>query len=134
MMQLIIALDLMQTNKEPETSKKYAIDSFKIMCLKVKATVLNRLLRVKKELNPKYKALVPEEPSEAKLQGESFQEAIKKLEGTKNNITTSSQNFLGKWGGGGGGGDRNQASQRNRNRFRPYQNQGSETRRTTGPT
>ena len=122
---LIKALDLMQSNRDPEITKKHVMDSFKILSLQVKTTNLNRLEQVKKELHPKYKALVPEEPSEAKLLGDSFQDAVKKLEGTKNNITISSQSFLGKRGG-----DRNQSSQgNNRHKFRQNQNHGYRNQR-----
>ena len=122
---LIKALDLMQSNRDPETTKKHVMDSFKILSLQIKTTNLNRLEQVKKELHPKYKALVPEEPSETKLLGDSFQDAVKKLEGTKNNITISSQSFLGKRGG-----DRNQSSQgNNRHKFRQNQNHGYRNQR-----
>ena len=91
---LVKALELMQGYREPEVEKSYVIDSFKILCLQVKATNLNRLEQVKKELHPKFKPLVPEEPSETKQLGDSFQDAVTKVEGTKANLSMSSQLFF----------------------------------------
>ena len=93
---LIRAMELMQANKEPERAKGYVVDAFKLLCLNIKATNLERLDNVKKELNPKYKSLVPEQPSTTKLLGDNFQDAVKKVDGAKSSLTTSGQNFLGK--------------------------------------
>ena len=99
------ALELMQTNSNHEATKSNVMDAFKILCLIVKTTNNNRLELIKKEMQPKYRELCPEQPSATKLLGDNFQEAVKKLDGTKSNLTMSSMNFLGRRGG-----DRHQSS------------------------
>ena len=96
------ALELLQSNKDPETAKGYVMNAFKILSLNIEATNLKRLNLIKRELKPKYRDLCPEEPSATKLLGDNFQEAVKNLDGTKGHITLTSQNFLGKRGGATG--------------------------------
>ena len=93
------ALELMQTNSYHEAAKSNVMDAFKILCLTVKTTNNKRLELIKKEMQPKYRELCPEQLSATKLLGDNFQEAVKKLDGTKSNLTMSSMNFLGRRGG-----------------------------------
>lgn len=80
-------------------------DTFKMLSWNIKQTNLKRLERIQKELQPKYRSLCQEGPSATKLLGDNFQEAAKKQESTKGNLTVSAGHFLGRKGG-----DRNQSS------------------------
>ena len=101
------ALDALQAN-DSGLAKTHIMDAFKILCLTIKKTNQKRMDDIKKDLQPKFRTLVPEEPSTTKLLGDNFLEAIKKLEGTKGNVTLSQQHFLSKKGG-----DRNNKSSYN---------------------
>ena len=96
---LIKALELIQSKQNADTVKTYIMDAFKILSLNIKATNLKRLEFIKRELQPKYKAICPEEPSTTKLLGDDFQESIKKQESAKGSIIVSTQSFLAKKGG-----------------------------------
>ena len=96
---IIKALECLQGNKDPKQATEYVMDTFKILSLNIKITNANRTERIKKELRPKYRSLCQNEPSATHLFGDNFQEAAKKLEGTKGNMTLTYQHFLGKKGG-----------------------------------
>ena len=93
------ALEIIQNNGDQDAMKNNVMDAFKILCLQIKATNVKRLDLIKKEMQPKYRDLCAEQPSATKLLGDGFQEAVKKLDGTKGHLTISSQNFLGRKGG-----------------------------------
>ena len=95
------ALEVMQGNSDPVTAKGYVMDAFKILCLTVKSTNIRRQELIKREMQPKYRDLCAEQPSATKLLGDNFLESVKKLDGTKTQLTMTSQIFLGKRGGGG---------------------------------
>lgn len=80
-------------------------DTFKMLSWNIKQTNLKRLERIQKELQPKYRSICQDGPSATKLLGDNFQEAAKKLETTRGNLTVSAGHFLGKRGG-----DRNHQS------------------------
>ena len=93
------ALEVMQGNNDPVTAKGYVKDAFKILCLTVKSTNMKRQELIKREI-PKYRDLCAEQPSATKLLRDNFLESVKKLDGTKTQLTITPQNFLGKRGGG----------------------------------
>ena len=117
------ALEVMQGNNDPVTAKGYVMDAFKILCLTVKSTNIKRQELIKREIQPKYRDLCAEQPSATKLLGDNFLESVKKLDGTKTQLTITPQNFLGKRGG-----DRHQSSfhsyNNNNNNYRRNFNQG----------
>ena len=71
-----------------------------VLCLNIKTTNAGRNERIKKELQTKFKSLCQNEASATNLFGDDFQEAVKKLEGSKANLTSSAKHFLGKKRGG----------------------------------
>ena len=123
---LLKAMELMREKREPEKVRGYIMDAFKMLCLNVKSTNLERMENIKKELNPKYKCLVPDQPSTSKILGDSFQEAVKKVDGAKSSLTSSSQHFLGKKRG-----DRYQSSQGYKPRY-PYNNKNYKNNQKSG--
>ena len=98
---IIKALELLKSSSGKATEATgHIMDAFKILCLNIKATNLGRTERIKRELQPKFRAICKNEASATNLFGDNFQEAVKKLEGTKSNLTsTAQQHFLGKKGG-----------------------------------
>lgn len=98
---IIKALELLKSSSGKATEATgHIMDAFKILCLNIKATNLGRTERIKRELQPKFRAICKNEASATNLFGDNFQEAVKKLEGTKSNLTsTAQQHFLGKRGG-----------------------------------
>ncbi|MCG8049340.1 MAG: hypothetical protein N0E48_27745 [Candidatus Thiodiazotropha endolucinida] len=93
------AMECLQGVKEQQGAMRHVMDAFKILSLSIKVTNANRTDRIKKELQPKFRALCQNEASATNLLGDNFLEAVKKLEGTKGNLTLSTQPFLGKRGG-----------------------------------
>ena len=90
------ALEVMQGNNDPVTAKGYVMDAFKILCPTVKSTNIKRQELIKREIRPKYRDLCAEQPSATKLLGDNFLESVKKLDGTKTQLTIT----IGKRGGG----------------------------------
>ena len=95
---VIKAMEYMKT-KNYEKASEHIMDAFKMLCLTIKSNIAGRRERIKKELEPRFKALCNQEATPNKLFRDNLQENIKKLEGTKTSLTTSQKNFLGKKGG-----------------------------------
>ena len=62
-------------------------DAYKMLCMFVKYNIAGRRERIISELTPKYKALCKNEATGSCLFGDNFSEAVKKLEGSKANLT-----------------------------------------------
>ena len=86
------------TEKHDKTVNIPSLVTFKMLSWNIKQTNLKRLERIQKELQPKYRPLFQEGPSATKLLEDNFQEAVKKVEATKGNLTVSTGHFLGKKG------------------------------------
>ena len=115
----------MQGNNDPVKAKGYVMDALKILCLTVKSTNIKRQELIKREIQPKYRDICAEQPSATKLLAtrDNFLESVKKLDGTKTQLTISPHIFLGKKGGG----DRHQSSfhsYNNNNNYRRNFSQG----------
>ena len=82
--------------KEYDKVAEYMKDAYKMLCMFVKYNIAGRRERIISELTPKFKALCKNEATGSCLFGDNFSEAVKKLEGSKANLTG---NFLQKRGG-----------------------------------
>ena len=81
--------------KEYDKVAEYMKDAYKMLCMFVKYNIAGRRERIISELTPKFKALCKNEATGSCLFGDNFSEAVKKLEGSKANLTG---NFLQKRG------------------------------------
>jgi hypothetical protein len=98
---IIKTMELLRGRPDLKEANNHLMDAFKILCLSVKSTNVARAERIRKDLQPKYKALCDIEASSSQLFGDTLQEAIKKLDGQKVQLTnTNSTPFLGKRGSG----------------------------------
>ena len=89
---VIKAMEFMKKN-EHEKASECITDTFKTLCLHIKGNIAGRRERIRKELEPKFRPLCQQEASATNLFGDNFQEAVKKLEGVKSNLTSSSKTF-----------------------------------------
>lgn len=111
---LLRALDLIRSKGSQEDVTNYLMDTFKILCLTFKATSTSRAERIRRDIQPQFKAICDNEPSATKLFGDNLQEMVKKLETNKvklvNLANTAHKPFLSRRGGSKQG-------------YRPYNNQ-----------
>ncbi|XP_060553557.1 uncharacterized protein LOC132714668 isoform X2 [Ruditapes philippinarum] len=100
---LLRALDLLKSKGSQEDITSCLMDTFKILCLTFKATNTSRIERIRKDIQPQFKAICDNESSATKLFGDNLQETVKKLETNKVklvNLTTGAHKpFLSKRGG-----------------------------------
>ena len=92
----------MQGNNDPVKANGYVMDAFKILCLTVKSINIKRQELIKREIQPKYRDICAEQPSATKLLAtrDNFLESVKKLDGTKTQLTRSPHIFFRERGGG----------------------------------
>ncbi|XP_060579176.1 uncharacterized protein LOC132736112 [Ruditapes philippinarum] len=99
---ILRALDLLKTKGSQEDITNCLMDTFKILCLTFKATNTSRGERIRRDIQPQFKAICDIEPSATQLFGDNLQETLKKLKTTKvklgNLSHTTSRPFLSKRG------------------------------------
>ena len=88
MVPLIKIMEATEKHDKTVNIPSFVSDAFKMLSWNIKQTNLKRRERIQKELQPKYRSL-----SATKLLGDNFQEAAKKLETTKGNLTVSAGHF-----------------------------------------
>ena len=116
---VVKAMEFMKNN-EPAKASECMPDAFETLCLHIKTNIAGRRERIRKELQTKFRPLCQNEASATNLFGDHFQEAVKKLEGTKSSLTMSTQNHVL----GNKGGSRNNQSYNqlyNHNKYHPHQ-------------
>ena len=93
MVPLIKIMEATEKHDKTVNIPSFVSDTFKMLPWNIKQANLKRRERIQKELQPKYRSLCQDGPSATKLLADNFQEAAKKLETTKRNLTVSAGHF-----------------------------------------
>ena len=93
MVPLIKIMEATEKHDKTVNISSLVSDTFKRLSWNIKQTNLKRLERIQKELQSKYRSLCQDGPSATKLLEDNRQEAAKKLETTKGNLTVSVRHF-----------------------------------------